>query len=276
MYSPRSNERSNIKSSYGKKLMDKKSYGIALFSYDTKEYKIVMVQKRNTYAFMDFILGHFGKNDDHRILELFNGMTVDEKMTILSGDFGLMWYRAWLINPESMISPIDKKITNDEFNKYTKCKKHFDRMFIQDGGKRLKSLINKSYNNGGKWEIPKGRRTHSENGEHEKDLTCAIREFYEETGISPECYNLLTDIEPRKIITADNKYRYVCYYYIAIANEGLRIDKVRLTDHQLITEIVDIKLMGLKELELMDPSKQYYNFSKGIIKFAKKNKLFRI
>lgn len=255
------------------KLLTKKSYGIALFQYNRikREYNVVVVQKRNTYEYMDFVLRHYNRNDDNRILELFNGMTVDEKMIILSRDFGLMWYKAWLINPESIHIPVEKQPSKQEYDKYSQCKKYYEKAFCQDRGKRLEMLINKSHNSNGKWEIPKGRKTQSDGQSPEMDITCAVREFFEETGITPHEYNLLADVEPKKIITNDNKYRYISYYYIAIANDIFQLPKMMLTDNQLLTEIVDIRLMTINELKVIDKLGQFYKFVADLIKFIKKN-----
>jgi 8-oxo-dGTP pyrophosphatase MutT (NUDIX family) len=67
------------------------------------------------------------------------------------------------------------------------------------------------------WGFPKGRRKRRlSNEQHETDIECAMREFAEETGIQPEQYRILSDIEPiQEDIKGSNGLNYRNIYYLA-------------------------------------------------------------
>jgi len=79
----------------------KKTYGIALCRYNEKKTaEILMIKKRYTYAFFSFVFGYYKKYNNKQIKHLFNNMTLEEKIDILSLNFSILWYRIWLSNPE--------------------------------------------------------------------------------------------------------------------------------------------------------------------------------
>jgi len=280
----------------------KKSYGIALCRFNTQlnEYEILMIKKRYTYCFVEFVLGHYNKNNDARLLYLLNRMTNEEKIDILSLDFGQIWYRIWLVNPESIYTSYDKKLTHEEHMKYVNCKKHYERCFLVDKGERLISLINKTHNDETLWEIPKGRKSYPQ----EKEINCAIREFYEETRIDNSQYTILFDISPKKLIYTNTKARYINYFYIAVSTSPItdkdkfvvpdavdmdsdiwrrrRHNKFRratdkLTDlsftnkHQ-VSEVISMKWISLSKLQLIDKDRSMHNMVRGLFKLLRKRK----
>ena len=84
-------------------LRTRKSYGVAIcrFNVKTEQYEMLLVKKRCTYNFVEFVLGHYTKNNDNRLHYLFNGMTNAEKLHILSLDYGQVYQSVFLTNPDS-------------------------------------------------------------------------------------------------------------------------------------------------------------------------------
>ena len=61
------------------------------------------------------------------------------------------------------------------------------------------------------WGFPKGRRNYQE-----KDLTCALREFEEETGCAKNSLKLIQNVLPiEELFTGSNYKSYKHKYYIA-------------------------------------------------------------
>ena len=82
----------------------------------------------------------------------------------------------------------------------------------------LNSLIEESnkFNlwNEPEWGFPKGRRNYQE-----KDYSCALREFYEETGYNPETLKNIQNIFPfEEIFTGSNYKSYKHKYYLMYMN----------------------------------------------------------
>ena len=79
------------------------SYGVALCQYNKKknnQIEILLVQKRYSYAYYNFVFGYYKKNNTKYLKYLFNNMTYNEKIDILGMQFSIMWYRIGLNNPE--------------------------------------------------------------------------------------------------------------------------------------------------------------------------------
>ncbi len=101
----------------------KTSYGLALCRYNrTKEanncVEILSIKKRFTYYYFSFINGFYkGKslrNDEVRYVKyLFDNMSFQEKLTILSMNYGTMWWYIWLNNPENGINMFEKTTKNN-------------------------------------------------------------------------------------------------------------------------------------------------------------------
>lgn len=214
-----------------KKQKVKKSYGISCFRINNKVPELLLVRKRNSYNFIAFVFGNYSIHDDIRLKELFNGMTAQEKIDILSMRFDLLWYKICLVVPEqympkydlSSVESITKthtvlKKSKSGFNNaqlYIRKKSQFDQTFTtQSGRERLLQLINNTTNIELLWEIPKGRKNTGET-----DIECSIREFSEETGISLGNYSIIFDTPPTSEVFQHANTKYIHTYYTAYMNE---------------------------------------------------------
>ena len=66
------------------------------------------------------------------------------------------------------------------------------------------------------WGFPKGRRNYQE-----RDLTCAIREFEEETGYDRNKLCIISNLIPfEEIFTGSNYKSYKHKYFLALADES--------------------------------------------------------
>lgn len=244
----------------------KKSYGVAIcrFNTETNQYELLLVKKRCTYNFVEFVLGHYAKNNESRLLYLFNGMTNSEKLSILSLDYGNIYYNVFLTNPDSLFFD-DKTVISENLAKYKEYKRKFIETFTRDGGVKLRKIIAKSKNIETIWEVPKGRKSHPQ----EKELMCAIRETEEETGIGLDKYNLLMDISPRKISHMDANTKYMNYIYIGVINNNKYVPKVLFSNNQQISEVVNMTWMSLDQIRNID-NNNLLNFAKVTFKLLKK------
>jgi len=235
----------------------KTSYGIALCRYNKNnnlQSEIIMVKKRYTYHYFSFIFGHYKKYNNKQIKYLFNHMTFDEKVTILSMKFSNMWYRIWLYDPECNMSDIDNKSTyNSQYN-HIKCyfskKSKFDTIFLRDGGKRLKRLIDDSDNSVTPWEMPKGGIN-----EGETQIDCARREFEEEACITPDNYTMMWNVDPIIVSHTDCDVIYRSVYYLAyINNDSDWKPKVKFDTNTQLTEIEQVRWISLSEIKFLNLS----------------------
>lgn len=259
------------------------SYGIACCRYDkmNRRWKIMLVKKRYSHCFVAFVFGQYTKKDDKRLRYLFDNMTYQEKIDIISMRFDLLWYKIWLELPNvssknimmfdtSTVNSIintwrliyKQKTTNthipynvntlSKLNFYIKRKSKFESTFACDNGERLRNLMEGTNNIELSWEIPKGRKQHTET-----KIDCAIREFEEETGFGVGNYTLMFDIDPIKEIFVSMGIQYTHVYYLAFAHKSFDPDKV-FHNRQNMSEIDSVKWVDLDELKYLDGDIRLY------------------
>jgi len=202
-----------------------------------KQIKILLLNRRNTISIIEFIRGKYTIKDYKYLLNLFYQMTNKEKYDLLNETFDYNWKKVWLIDD----------INNEKHKKeYNRSKKNYK---LLKGGIvsnnidiSLDKLVKMSCNkyNEAEWGFPKGRKNLDED-----ELTCAKREFCEETNIVEKEYNLL-NIEPlQELYMSINKIKYNLKYYISqyTSNKKLIINNNR----QQIIEIYQLKWLNYYE-----------------------------
>ena len=222
-----------------KRFHTKISFGVVLTRVNEKTNRVeaALVKMRYSYAFADFVHGHYSSHNITHVRSLFDRMTLEEKIDILSLDFELMWYRIWLT---------DKKL--DLFNK--KLAKFQNTWLREDSGEYLKNLVRESRSApaaGPRWTLPKGRKQ----SYREPDINCAVRELKEETGATLRHYRLLPNFK-RKQSHMDMGIRYVNIYYAALVehdNINLHVD---LKNKDQIGEVAEVKWMDVEWVRLVD------------------------
>ncbi len=254
----------------------KRSIGIACCRFNTvkNEIEILLVRKRYTYHFAEFVMGNYVISDDSKILHLINRMNIEEKIDLLSLDFDKIWYRFCLIDPTTYTNTeVCRSYFDQKF--YLRCKRKFDETFLRRMPEynRMKKLLNNSDSRDTIWELPKGKRSNN----HETELNCAIREFYEETRISANQYTILHNLGVFTTSHQSSKNTYISKYYVAVMNISFEINhkytnpKMNYENRQQLAEISDVKWMTLSELKIHDTAGFTYSFTKTIIQALKKS-----
>ena len=230
----------------------RRSFGVACCRINNGRPEVLIDNKRYTYELSEFAHGKYKSNDSYEIVRLFNGMTVDEKHDILSLNFMQIWYRIWLGHAHKTTA-------------FFAAKNKFESTFVVDGGVRLRRLISKSTNGYRIWEIPKGRK----NSNAEENIHCAIREFYEETGVNKKKYRMFPDAT-RTYSFVDNDTRYIFTYYIAIATHNI-IPRVNFSSCEQATEVYNLRWASIEEIRFLDPSGRLEQVVKPVFKYIKKH-----
>jgi len=107
------------------------SIGIVLLRprnfFGFSSFDCLLIQRRYTYAFSDFVNGNFS-TDQKKLRSQLDKMTMSELLDIWSLDFDKMWFRIW-------ISETGKKRSTRYWKKEAKFKKYF---LERDNGKKIK------------------------------------------------------------------------------------------------------------------------------------------
>ncbi len=200
----------------------KRSYGVALCRINDEKVEVIMIKKRYTYHFMEFVSGRYKKNDDKYLTKLLSNMTYQEKILILGMKFEDMWRKIWLNSPEEKYLASPKK---GNAPGYFRKKAKFDSCFVKDSGIRIKNLIYNGTNAEAPWEMPKGHRK-----SHEKKTDAAIREFKEETNIAYSRYTILWHEPPVIEKYKDEGVTYINEYFLGVISKPVfaLTDQVRV------------------------------------------------
>lgn len=213
------------------------SYGIICYNEYNK--KIILIKRRYSISFFDFIHGRYIINNLNFIIMLFENMTKSEKTIIKEKSFNELWD---LINDLEKEKNKSKDISK---NKFYLLK---DGIYINNQMINLEYLINETTSKELELEFPKGKRnknigiTYDSNNRvynYETNYECAIREFNEETGIYPKTIKQINSKQYSENFIGSNGKQYEYIYYILIINEKV-IPTIIKSQEIEIGEIVEI------------------------------------
>ena len=191
-----------------KKLINYNNISENYISTDNINIEYLLIQRKHTLGYIEFIRGKYFISDLYSIVILFKQMVQDEIDSIVNNDFDYHWYSLWVnkIN-KSSIYKNEYENSKKKYN-YLKLNKHdnINLNYIIQNNKPL--FPNKE------WGMPKGRRNN-----YEEPIQCAVREFEEETSYDKFEYTLLNqDKEFVEIFNGTNGIKYQHIYYPAICS----------------------------------------------------------
>ena len=203
------------------------SYGIVLFRSSSKGLQFLMIRRKDSFGFIDFIRGKYSPYNIFQVQNIINEMSLVEKQGILTKTFDELWLNMW-----GNSNNIQYK--NEELSSSKKMETIRNGVIIKNDNITLRNIVENSptkwYET--EWEFPKGRRNHKE-----KDLDCALREFEEETGISKEKITVVENVLPfEEIFIGTNHKSYKHKYFLAYMN-----DTEENLDNFQITEVSKIE-----------------------------------
>ena len=185
------------------------SSGVIAYRENNNNIEYLLICRRDTFGFVEFIRGNYSFNNIDYIQSLIDEMTIPEKNKILNFNFDKIWELMWS-NVNGLNNRCEKKKSKKKYNDLLNGIK-YNGNYI-----KLENLINNSKTNWiePEWGFPKGRKNHLEN-----DFNCALREFEEETGYSKYNINIIKNVLPyEEIFTGSNYKCYKNIYYLAKIN----------------------------------------------------------
>ncbi len=206
---------------------------IEKFSRYSNSIKFLMIQRKHTLGYSEFIRGRYRIDNIDGIVYLFQQMTNEEIQNIAKFDFDTLWNNFWG----------KQQLNNQNIqNEYEKSKEKFLILKNEEEELSLSFYVNNVIPawKHSEWGFPKGRRN-----KQEDNLICAKREFNEETDYLDDDYIILENISPiieDFIGTNGVKYRHV--YYIAINKKNTDLLKVNNNNIYQNTEIGDIRFFN--------------------------------
>ena len=184
------------------------SSGIIAFrkSKEENKYEYLMICRKDSLGFIDFLRGKYPLYDKQYILNLVNEMTLSEKKQLLELDFKTLWKNLW----GDMVGLQYRGEEKGACDKFIQIKRGIQ--LTGDSSYNLESLIHESTTSWDtpEWGFPKGRRNYQEN-----DISCGLREFEEETGYSKKSIHIIKNLAPyEEIFAGSNLKSYKHIYFI--------------------------------------------------------------
>lgn len=187
------------------------SYGIILFTSSPEGVKFLMIRRKDSFGYIDFIRGKYSPYNVEQLQHTIDEMSVSEKERICNKPFDSLWKHMWGGNGNSQFRN-EESISSKKFDLIT------NGVCINNTIHKLKDMMKNSETKWKEteWEFPKGRRN-----TQERDIDCAIREFEEETGYSREQIHIVENILPFEEIYIGSNYRsYKHKYFLAYMPES--------------------------------------------------------
>lgn len=197
------------------------SYGVIcyqiMFDEQTRTFipKFLMVQRKDSLSYVEFIRGKYSPENRTYLLRLFANMTQEERTRIRNNTFDTLWKTMWCKTSDEETNKNFTKEFLEASEKFSMLRKGY--LLKTEDGSILNFSLDYILDNTEatytetEWGFPKGRRNINED-----DISCALREFKEESGIHMKYIRLLHDVKPlEEIFSGSNKIRYKHVYYVA-------------------------------------------------------------
>jgi 8-oxo-dGTP pyrophosphatase MutT (NUDIX family) len=210
------------------------SIGIVAFKKESNVLKYLMICRKDSLGYIEFLRGKYPLYNKEYIQTLIDEMTVHEKEKLISNSFEELWKGLW----GDFIGIQYRGEEKHAKEKFTQIQRGIQ--IYSEGTYDLVSLVKESLTqwHTPEWGFPKGRRNYQET-----DITCAYREFNEETGYMKDDLDMITNIQPFEEIFIGSNYKsYKHKYYLA----ELISDNVSTANFQR-SEVSDMKWFTLDE-----------------------------
>jgi len=208
------------------------SIGLIAYRKEEGEMKYLMIRRKDSLGYMDFIRGKYNMHNFHYMRNIINEMTVEEKKRILVSSFDTMWDELW--------GPTAKLYTHEHEQSKVKFELIKRGILVKGQYYKLDDFVAESDT---KWTsaefgFPKGRRNINEN-----DLEVGIREFCEETGYNPRDIHLIENLAPFEEVFMGSNYKsYKHSYFLA----EIKDTRYKLKNFQE-TEVAEIGWFSFEE-----------------------------
>lgn len=210
---------------------------IERISKDVKKYEFLMIRRKDTLGYIDFMRGKYTLHNSHYIMNMIKQMTIDEKTRLRTGNFTELWKNLWGGEAISNQYKSEENISREKYNALKSGITIKSKLYTLDALLDESSIYQQWSEP--EWGFPKGRRNMQE-----KDYECAIREFSEETGYSPGILKNIHNIIPFEENFSGSNYKsYKHKYYLMNISY---LDSLHPTTFEN-TEVSDVQWKTIEE-----------------------------
>lgn len=202
------------------------SYGIIGYKMIGGVLKYMLIQRKDTMGYTDFVRGKYKEYNKSGLLSTFlREMTVEEKTRLKTRSFDQIWNDLWVCKESGIY-----------VSEYERAKYKFGKLDLSS-----LPLDEPSQYHTQEYGFPKGRKNMNE-----KPIHCAVREFSEETGFCKNDIKIARDIEPLvETFIGSNGVHYTHVYYIA----HVISDKVPGVNSKNRKQMEEVKKVGFYDFK---------------------------
>ena len=228
----------NAHSQVVKHLSDSRS----LTGYEGQELQFLLIQRKDSIGYVELVRGKYKPDDITYIRLQLEGMTATERERLMLLPFEQIWTDMW-----------GKGGWNEDgtnrSSEYEASRKKIQGLRESGTLGQLIREVGAPIYTTPEWGFPKGRRNIRED-----NISCAMREFNEETGLRPYQYVIVENMEPiRETFFGNNHVHYTHVYYMAYCSQDLEVNMKKFDNH-MSKEVGDIRWANLEEaLALIRP-----------------------
>jgi 8-oxo-dGTP pyrophosphatase MutT (NUDIX family) len=192
---------------------------------DYPKIKFLMIQRKDTMGYIDFIRGKYPEDNtevrDNLFKIFLNEMTKKEKENLLSKTFDELWRDLWINHSSKTF-----------INEYDNAKRKFEKLNL----KQLVKLDEPSFDFT-EFSFAKGRKNMKE-----QNIACAEREFFEETGYCKKNYKFIKNYPIIcEEFTGTNGIKYKHIYYLVKMKDNILPPKI---DKNNIVQTGEVRNVG--------------------------------
>jgi len=182
-----------------KEIVDKNLYN-EIYNKLNNNLLFLLISRKHSLGYIEFIRGNYDISEPIETIRsaehLFLQMTDLEIYDIFNNTFDVLWNSLWKRNAKKEIYRKEFLLSQEKFNYVIST--------YSINSFKPKYPVSE-------WGFPKGRKN-----TNETNLSCAIRECYEETSLDKSEMNIIHNIEPIvEIMTGTNNVEYKHIYYIS-------------------------------------------------------------
>lgn len=226
-------------------VINKNENNIRQFSYYKNKILFMMVSRKFSLGFIEFIRGKYDVSDVKSIINLFQQMYTQEIKFIRKNQYDNILYYFLNRNDESKEMVLNRIYEGRYSNEYCEAKIKFNLLLKPTKDESINIPLDLDFYtsrikpiwDGLEWGFPKGRRDKCS----EENVVCACREFEEETGYGKRDYTVLNKIQPiEEKLIGTNGVNYKHTYYLSVNNKDLtnkftNYDKYEINDVKWFT-----------------------------------------
>jgi 8-oxo-dGTP pyrophosphatase MutT (NUDIX family) len=191
----------------------------------------LLIQRKDSLGFIDILRAKYNVTDIEYISQQIRGMTRSEQEKLVHEPFDSIWEQMW--GPSS-------NGTNSYKHEKEQSRQKLEA--LRSGVPSLAEIVatvNHTWDTP-EWGFPKGRRD-----PHETEYYCALRELWEETGISERDVIPIKNLEPiRETFFGSNHVQY-CHKYYIMYMPTIKELSYDTSNQHMTREIADIRWCSL-------------------------------